>query len=212
MARHDSTTALEQLGDRVMTGPTGTNISDLLVVAIDGAVTRPTGGWPRHDCPPRRGDHRRRPQRPGGGLLPRPRRTAAAGARATRVRRRCLRHRGVRAWLPCLDRRLRARDAATRGLARPRPGAPGSHGQPGRAVAEPLPDGTSLLLGDDPAEAMEAVELPLARAMPVRSGSSRPSSVSSPRCCSRRWTCRRRILRCGTFATGRRRPVSPAPA
>jgi glycerate-2-kinase len=32
---HDSTDTLARLGDLVMTGPTGTNISDLLVVAID---------------------------------------------------------------------------------------------------------------------------------------------------------------------------------
>jgi glycerate 2-kinase len=32
IARHDSTTALERIGDLVLTGPTGTNISDLIVV------------------------------------------------------------------------------------------------------------------------------------------------------------------------------------
>jgi glycerate 2-kinase len=34
LTSHDSTTALEGLGDLVLTGPTGTNISDLIVVAI----------------------------------------------------------------------------------------------------------------------------------------------------------------------------------
>jgi glycerate 2-kinase len=38
IARHDSTATLEQLGDLVVTGSTGTNISDLLVVAIDAAA------------------------------------------------------------------------------------------------------------------------------------------------------------------------------
>jgi glycerate 2-kinase len=41
LARHDSTAVLEQLGDIVMTGSTGTNISDLLVVAIGAAVDEP---------------------------------------------------------------------------------------------------------------------------------------------------------------------------
>jgi glycerate 2-kinase len=35
---HDSTETLTRLGDLIMTGPTGTNISDLLVVAIDPLV------------------------------------------------------------------------------------------------------------------------------------------------------------------------------
>jgi glycerate 2-kinase len=35
VAHHDSTAALDRLGDSVVTGATGTNISDLLVVAID---------------------------------------------------------------------------------------------------------------------------------------------------------------------------------
>jgi glycerate-2-kinase len=35
---HDSTAALERLGDVVLTGPTGTNISDLIVVAIEPAA------------------------------------------------------------------------------------------------------------------------------------------------------------------------------
>ncbi|HEX3823461.1 MAG TPA: DUF4147 domain-containing protein [Mycobacteriales bacterium] len=34
---HDAMAALDRVGDLVMTGPTGTNISDLIVVAIDGA-------------------------------------------------------------------------------------------------------------------------------------------------------------------------------
>lgn len=37
IARHDSAAALGLLGDLVMTGPTGTNVSDLWVVAIDAA-------------------------------------------------------------------------------------------------------------------------------------------------------------------------------
>jgi glycerate 2-kinase len=36
--RHDSMSALERLGDLVMTGPTGTNVSDLLAIAIDDAL------------------------------------------------------------------------------------------------------------------------------------------------------------------------------
>jgi glycerate 2-kinase len=41
LARHDSTAVLEQLGDVVTTGSTGTNISDLLVVAIGAAIDAP---------------------------------------------------------------------------------------------------------------------------------------------------------------------------
>jgi glycerate 2-kinase len=39
LSQHDSMAALEQIGDLVMTGPTGTNISDLVVVAIDAALS-----------------------------------------------------------------------------------------------------------------------------------------------------------------------------
>jgi glycerate 2-kinase len=35
LARHDARSALERLGDLVVTGPTGTNISDLVVVVLD---------------------------------------------------------------------------------------------------------------------------------------------------------------------------------
>ncbi len=38
IAAHDSSALLQQLGDLVVTGPTGTNISDLLAIAIDGVV------------------------------------------------------------------------------------------------------------------------------------------------------------------------------
>jgi glycerate 2-kinase len=38
LLHHDSMVALEQMGDLVMTGPTGTNISDLVVVAIAAAA------------------------------------------------------------------------------------------------------------------------------------------------------------------------------
>ena len=38
IAAHDSSALLERLGDLVVTGPTGTNISDLLAIAIDGVV------------------------------------------------------------------------------------------------------------------------------------------------------------------------------
>lgn len=36
LARHDAASALSRLGDLVVTGPTGTNISDLIVVALGG--------------------------------------------------------------------------------------------------------------------------------------------------------------------------------
>jgi glycerate-2-kinase len=44
IAGHDSTAALSRLGDLITTGPTGTNVSDLWVIAI-GAATAP-GGTP----------------------------------------------------------------------------------------------------------------------------------------------------------------------
>jgi glycerate-2-kinase len=41
LARHDAGPALEQLGDLLVTGPTGTNISDLIVVVLGDTPTRP---------------------------------------------------------------------------------------------------------------------------------------------------------------------------
>lgn len=38
LTRHDSSTALDHLHDAITTGPTGTNISDLLAIAIDGSM------------------------------------------------------------------------------------------------------------------------------------------------------------------------------
>lgn len=37
LREHRATAALERLGDGIMTGPTGTNVNDLLVIAIGHA-------------------------------------------------------------------------------------------------------------------------------------------------------------------------------
>jgi len=44
LIRHDCQSTLERLGDLVVTGPTGTNISDLLVVAIETSTAEPGTG------------------------------------------------------------------------------------------------------------------------------------------------------------------------
>jgi glycerate 2-kinase len=41
LARHDAQPALERLGDLLVTGPTGTNISDLIVIALGDSMTDP---------------------------------------------------------------------------------------------------------------------------------------------------------------------------
>ena len=79
------------------------------------------------------------PQRPRRRLLPGSRRPAALIVCERRDdRRRRLRHRGVRARLPRLDRRLRAQHAARAGLARPAAGRARDRGRRRRPGAQPV--------------------------------------------------------------------------
>ena len=84
------------------------------------------------------------------GVLPGPRGAAHARPRAAGDRRRRLRHRGVRARLPRVDRRLRAQHAAQSDLARHAARRARPHRRPRRAPASTCsPTATAFLLDDD---------------------------------------------------------------